>query len=167
MNDPLALTICADQQFPLWLIYTDGFRLGFRLQTQWLHRAMQKFSHCKESDSDYNPNCQLQERDRNPSSYRVRLPPCKRAITLVPIPAHLNGSCALGTHDCDDNALCTDNNAVDYVCSCAPNYYGNGTRGNCHGEYPCFTLALRIGDIFLTYLQILLIFQSIYPHEIT
>ena len=54
-------------------------------------------------------------------------------LTLVPIPAHLNGSCALGTHDCDDNALCTDNNAADYLCSCAPNYYGNGTRGNCHG----------------------------------
>ena len=29
---------------------------------------MQKFSHCSQSDSDSNPNCQVQEWDRNPKS---------------------------------------------------------------------------------------------------
>ena len=53
----------------LWLIYTVGFRLGFRLQTKWLHFTMQKFSSYTESDSDSNPNCHLQERDQNPSPY--------------------------------------------------------------------------------------------------
>ena len=50
-----------------WLIYAAGFGSGFRLRTQWLNGTVQKFSHCTESDSDSNPNCQLQ--DRNPSLY--------------------------------------------------------------------------------------------------
>ena len=33
---------------------------GLELQTQWLHCTKQKFLHCTESDSDSNPNCQLQ-----------------------------------------------------------------------------------------------------------
>ena len=42
---------------PPWLVYTARFRLGFRLQIQWPHCTVQKFSHCTESDSDSNPNC--------------------------------------------------------------------------------------------------------------
>ena len=66
----------------LWLIYTAGFRLRFGLQLQWLHGTMQKFSHCMESDSDSNPNCQLQERDWSLWVHIwVRLPQCKWTIT--------------------------------------------------------------------------------------
>ena len=53
----------------LWLIYTAGFGLGFRLgfglQTQLLHCTMQQFSKSMESDTNSNPNCYLQEWDRN------------------------------------------------------------------------------------------------------
>ena len=37
------------------------FPFRFRLQTKWLHCNMQNFSHCAVSDSDCNPNCQVQE----------------------------------------------------------------------------------------------------------
>ena len=33
----------------------------FIFQTRWLHCIVQKFSHCTESDSDFNHKCQLQE----------------------------------------------------------------------------------------------------------
>ena len=43
------------------LVYTAEFGL----QTQWLRYTVQKFSYCRESDSDSNPNCQLHEWDQN------------------------------------------------------------------------------------------------------
>ena len=46
-----------------------GFSLGF--QTQWQHCIMQKCSHCMESDSDFNSNCQLQKWDPSPSPCAV------------------------------------------------------------------------------------------------
>ena len=38
----------------------NGFRFQFRLQTKW-HCTMQDFTHCRESDSDSNPNSPAQE----------------------------------------------------------------------------------------------------------
>ena len=37
-------------------------------QAQWLRCIKEKFLHCKESDSDSSPDCQVQEWDLNPSS---------------------------------------------------------------------------------------------------
>ena len=45
----------------------------------------------------------------------------------------LTDECALGQHNCDVNADCT-NTADNFTCSCKPGYLGNGTIGTCTGR---------------------------------
>ena len=44
----------------------------------------------------------------------------------------LTDECGLGTHNCDVNALCINNN-VSFSCECLPGFNGTGTVGTCSG----------------------------------
>ena len=45
----------------------------------------------------------------------------------------LTDECGLGTHNCDVNALCINNN-VSFSCECLSGYNGTGTVGTCSGN---------------------------------
>ena len=47
--------------------------------------------------------------------------------------------CVEGTHNCDSNADCT-NNEGSYTCSCKVGWTGEGTTGNCVGMCLIFDL---------------------------
>merc|ERR1712025_21099 len=47
-------------------------------------------------------------------------------------------NCALGEHDCDVNAVCTDemqpSGFCAVTCTCKEGFVGDGTRGNCQAQ---------------------------------
>ena len=45
----------------------------------------------------------------------------------------LTDECGLGTHNCDVNSLCINNN-VSFSCECLPGFNGTGTNGTCSGN---------------------------------
>ena len=45
----------------------------------------------------------------------------------------LTDECGLGTHNCDVNALCI-NNDVSFSCECLSGFNGTGTNGTCFGN---------------------------------
>ena len=47
--------------------------------------------------------------------------------------ADLTDECGLGTHNCDVNALCINNN-VSFICECLLGFNGTGTIGTCSGN---------------------------------